>query len=198
MNRTRIAALAVTALALTGCGTTAAATAAPATRQAPSSPAPSAPAAHAAVPVLTPGHSATFTIRPYAGGTATSLTWTMGRHIATAADPGKPGYQSAGFQVTIRNNGPAATEGTPDYGSSLTWTGADGRSDDTLAGTAAAAYPEQLGLTGTAVTLQSSLPAGGYVAGYLIWEIPAAPGYVTLRSGSADGMTVYPVLRINL
>lgn len=192
-------------ISLAACGTTKPVShTTPATHSASSKPATTAPAAKptptesAAVPVLTPGHSATFTIRPYAGGPATSLTWTMGGHVATAADNSKSGYESAGFQVTIRNNGPVPTAGSPDYGSSLTWTGADGRSDETLAQQAAAAYPSQLGLTGTDITLQSALPPGGYVSGYLIWEIPAAPGYVTLLSGSASGLSTYPVLRINI
>lgn len=192
-------------VSLAACGTTQpVGHAAPATHSASSKPSTTAPVAQpsptesAAVPVLTPGHSATFTIRPYAGGAATSLTWTMGGHVATAADSSKSGYESAGFQVTIRNNGPAPTAGSPDYGSSLTWTGADGRSDDTLAQQAAAAYPSQLGLTGTDISLQSALPPGEYVSGYLIWEVPAAPGYVTLLSGSASDLSTYPVLRINI
>ncbi len=163
---------------------------------------PAPPATAAAVPVLTPGHSATFTIRPYAGGSATSLTWTMGSHVVIktrgaygATEPA--GYEALGFQVTIRNNGPAPTEGSPDYGSSLTWTGNDGRSDDTLARSAALLGADDLGLTGTEITLQSSLPPGGYVSGYLIWEIPVAPGYVTLLSGTSDGFSTYPVLRID-
>ena len=160
------------------------------------------PATARDVPVLKPGHSATFTIRPYAGGPATSLTWTMGSHVVIktrgafgAAEP--TGYEALGFQVTIRNNGPAPTAGSPDYGSSLTWTGNDGRSDDTLASTAASLDATDLGLTGTEITLQSSLQPGGYVSGYLIWEIPTAPGYVTLLSGTADGFSTYPVLRID-
>jgi hypothetical protein len=120
----------------------------------------------------------------------------MGPHVAVQADPGKPGYESAGFQVTIRNDGPAPTDGSPDYGTSLTWTGNNGRSDDTLAQEAAAADAYQLGLTGTDISLQSSLPPGGYVSGYLIWEIPAASGYVTLLSGSTDGMSTYPVMHV--
>jgi hypothetical protein len=198
MKHTRtiaVAALAVAALA--GCGSTAATTAAHQAARPSVTTAPARPAAASRVPVLTPGHSATFTIRPFAGGTATSVTWTMGRRVAKAADADKPGYESAGFQVTIRNNGPAPTEGSPDYGSSLTWTGTDGRSDDTLAQQAAAATASQFGLTGTDITLQGSLPPGGYVSGYLIWEIPVAPGYVTLLSGSADGNSTYPVLRID-
>jgi len=202
-----LAAVAVTVLAVSSCASgvtttpsgsaasSVTATAAP-PGNSPASPATTAPPAQA-VPVLAPGHSATFTIRPYAGGAATSLTWTMGSHVATAADAGKRGYESAGFQVTIRNNGPAPTAGSPDYGSSLTWTGTDGRSDDTLAQQAAAAYPGQLGLTGTDITLQSALPPGGYVSGYLIWEVPVAPGYVTLLSGTPDGLSTVPVLRID-
>ena len=197
-----IPAIALTAgISLAACGTSQAPAGHPATVHTSSRPAATAPqsAPATAIPVLTPGHSATFTIRPYAGGTATSLTWTMGAHVATLPDTNKPGYESAGFQVTIRNNGPASTEGSPDYGSSLTWTGMDGRADDTPAQQAAAAYPDQIGLTGTNITLQSALPPGGYVSGYLEWEVPAAPGYVTLQSGSADAAgTVYPVMRINL
>jgi len=108
-----------------------------------------------------------------------------------------PGYEDLGFQVTIRNNGPAPTAGSPDYGSSLVWTGRDGRSDDTLASTGPSLGPEDLGLTGTEITLQSSLQPGGYVSGYLIWVVPVAPGYVTLMSGSGD-LSTQPVLRIDL
>jgi hypothetical protein len=155
------------------------------------------------IPVLTPGHSATFTIRSYSGGPATSLTWTMGNRVATGTHDAygmaeDAGYESAGFQVTIRNNGPAPTEGSPDYGSSLTWTGTDGRSDDTLAQSAATLGPSDLGLTGTDILTQGSLKPGGYVSGYLIWKIPTAPGHITLLSGSADGMSQHPVLQINL
>ena len=121
----------------------------------------------------------------------------MVSHVTTAPDSNKPGYEAAGFQATIRNNGPVSTAGSPDYGSSLTWTGTDGRSDDTLAQEGVSIPPGQLGLTGTEITLQSALPPGGYVSGFLIWEIPTAPGYVTLLSGSAGGDSTYPVLRIN-
>ena len=75
MNRTRIAALAVTALALTGCGTTAAATAAPANQQAPSSPAPSAPAAVTAANPVTIVRQAGATPAP---GAVHGNTWLSG------------------------------------------------------------------------------------------------------------------------
>ena len=193
-------------LSLAACGSSSAPTvgqsapAAPAASSPASSSAPAPAPAPAAVPVLSPGHSVTFTIRANAGEPATSLTWTMGPRIVTMADATKPGYQSAGFQVTIRNNGPAPTAGSPDYGTSLVWTGTDGRSDSTLASEAAEARPDQLGLTGTEIQIQPSLPAGGYVSGYLIWEIPTAPGYATLSSSSAQegDMTEHPVMRVNL
>jgi hypothetical protein len=153
--------------------------------------------------VLTPGHSATFTIHSlYGDEQSTSVTWTMSSRVVAkthgsfgAAE--NPGYEDLGFQMTIRNNGPAPTAGSPDYGSSLIWMGTDGRSDDTLASTGPSPGPEDLGLTGTEITLQSSLQPGGYVSGYLIWVVPVAPGYLTLMSGSGD-LSTQPVLRIDL
>jgi hypothetical protein len=209
MNRNKIIAAAIAAaaagVALAGCGAggslaTGQSAPLPTASTAPA-PSASAPPATPTVSVLTPGHSATFSVRPYSGGPATRLTWTMGPRVVTGTrdslgQPEQPGYEDVGFQVTIRNDGPAPTGVSPGYGSSLTWTGRDGRSDDTLASTAAKLGPSDLGLTGTDITLQPSLAPGGYVSGYLIWPVPTAPGYVTLLSGSVDGLSTYPVLRI--
>jgi hypothetical protein len=190
---------------IAGGSTTPAAAPSPAAATAPvkAPPTVKASAKPAPLPVLIPGHSATFTIRSYSGGPATSLTWTMGSKVVTgtrdsAGMTEDAGYQSAGFQVTIRNNGPAPTNGSPDYGSSLTWTGADGKSDNTLAQSAAMLGPSDLGLTGTDILTNGSLQPGQYVSGYLIWKVPTAPGHITLLSGSADGMSHHPVLQINL
>lgn len=172
--------------------------ASPATPAAPASTqaAQSSPAsASSAVPVLSPGSSATFSIGSTAGGPASDMTWTMGSSVATAPDSfqGK-GYQDVAFNLTIKNAGSAAIQGDPTNQTSMVWRGADGRTDDSLQGTAATNIePGTQGLNGQDLELMTGIPAKGYGSGYVELLVPTSPGAVVL----VDPNTSKTVLVIN-
>lgn len=160
-------------------------------------PSPSAPGGTASsVPVPSPGGSATLSLGSMASGQVSKMTWTMGSHVATAPDSFQgPGFQDIAFNLTVRNDGAERIDGGGGGAQSdMVWRGTDGRTDYTLASTAATQISAGTqGITGQDLALVSGIPAKGYATGYLALVVPTSPGAIVV----VDPNTNKPVLLIN-
>jgi hypothetical protein len=197
-------ALAASLLSVAACGgqsTLAAhpAASAPASKApAASTPAATRQTAAPAVPVLHPAGTVTFTVQEL--DTPTSVTWTVGKVVTVqhGTDPLGPaaGYKYIAFPLTARDNGPATA--SANYQSYLVWQGADGRTDNSIANTGATVTdPASLGLTGTNIGLSGDLSPGQYVSGYVVWQVPTAPGSIELMSSNASTLAKTTALKID-
>jgi hypothetical protein len=148
-----------------------------------------------AVAVLSPGQSATFSIGSSASSQVSRMTWTMGSNVVTAPDNLQgPGYRDIAFNLTVRNKSATAIQGDPTQQSFMVWRGTDGRTDNTLAGTAATnIYVGTHGLNGQDLELMGGIPVKGYASGYVELLVPTSPGAVLI----VDPNTNKTVLVIN-
>lgn len=180
----------LTAVGASSCGTPAAPTQPTETHSPTVEP---SPTAAAAAPVLSPGESATFSIGSTADSKVMTMTWDMGSKVATEADSSRPGYQDIAFNLTMRND--EAERIDPSVQTSMVWRGTDGRTDDTLAHTAAITItPSAHGLDGEDLALKTGgLPPHGHAKGYIALLVPTSPGAIVVR----DPNTYHPVLVIN-
>jgi hypothetical protein len=146
-------------------------------------------------PALSPGESATFSIGSSADSQISKMTWMMGSNVATASDDLQGvGYQDIAFNLKITNESVTAIQGDPTQQAYMVWRGTDGRTDNTLAGTAATNIdPGTHGLQGQSLELLSGISAKGYASGYVELLVPMSPGAVVIM----DPNTSKPVLLIN-
>lgn len=186
-------AVTLAALGVSGCGATAAPPH-PSETHSPPAAEPS-PAAPSEAPVLAPGGSASFSTGSIGDSQDSKMTWEMGAKVATESDSSRHGYQDIAFNLTIRNDSAERITHSPDVQSYMVWRGTDGRTDNTLAHTAATTItPQAHGIDGENLSLiTGGLPAHGYAKGYMTLLVPTAPGAIVVM----DPGMYKPVLVIN-